>query len=201
MSSRRSVVLVAAAALAISGCESPPTKEQVGTVGGAVLGGVVGSTIGGGTGRTVAIVVGTIAGGMIGFNQPYVEITPGARRMLPDAQWEWLVGTVRGGGYDHLVLGSSLPWLMPFAAHHLDITLLNRLGFLEVRLRRSSEPMKLELPQTVVVQWNVSPADPILKQLGIKYVAFDKPLDPYWSSFVVPLSSGPIDGFWLYQLR
>ena len=56
-------------------------------------------------------------------------------------------------------------------------------------------------PRTVVVQWNVSPADPILKQLGIKYVAFDKPLDPYWSSFVVPLSSGPIDGFWLYQLR
>jgi len=57
---------VAAFALALCACENPPTKEQVGTVGGAVVGGVVGSTIGGGTGRTVAIVVGTIAGGMIG---------------------------------------------------------------------------------------------------------------------------------------
>jgi len=66
MSASRPLILAAATALAIAGCETPPTKEQVGTVGGAVVGGVVGSTIGGGTGRTVAIVVGTIAGGMIG---------------------------------------------------------------------------------------------------------------------------------------
>jgi len=54
------------AAVSLAACESPPTKEQVGTVGGAVVGGVVGSTIGGGTGRTVAIVAGAIAGGMLG---------------------------------------------------------------------------------------------------------------------------------------
>src|SRR5438067_3443171 len=48
------------------------------------------------------------------------QVTPGQRAMLPDAQWEWLVRTVRGDGYDHLVLGSSLPWLMPFAVHHLE---------------------------------------------------------------------------------
>jgi hypothetical protein len=88
-----------------------------------------------------------------------------------------------------------------FAADHLDITLLNRLGFLDAHLRRPNEPMKLELPQTVIVQWDVSPVDSILKQLGIRYAAFDRPLDPYWLSFVAPLSSGPIDGFWLYRLR
>ena len=55
-----------AAALALAACETPPTKQQVGAVGGAVVGGVVGSTIGGGTGRTVAIVVGTIGGAMLG---------------------------------------------------------------------------------------------------------------------------------------
>ncbi|MGZ5036284.1 MAG: RT0821/Lpp0805 family surface protein [Usitatibacter sp.] len=55
-----------AAALALAACETPPTKEQKGTVAGAVVGGVVGSTIGGGAGRTTAIVVGTIAGGLIG---------------------------------------------------------------------------------------------------------------------------------------
>jgi surface antigen len=58
--------IVAATLVALPGCETPPTKEQKGTVAGAVVGGVVGSTIGGGTGRTVAIVAGTIAGAVIG---------------------------------------------------------------------------------------------------------------------------------------
>lgn len=62
----RVAALAAALALALSACETPPTKEQKGTVAGAVVGGVVGSTIGGGTGRTVAIVAGTLAGALIG---------------------------------------------------------------------------------------------------------------------------------------
>src|SRR5438309_11569635 len=57
---------VAFAALSLAACETPPTKEQKGSVAGAVVGGVVGSTIGGGTGRTVAIVAGTLAGALIG---------------------------------------------------------------------------------------------------------------------------------------
>jgi hypothetical protein len=48
------------------------------------------------------------------------ELTPGRRSMLPDAQWEWFAAMLRGGGYDHLVAGSSLPWLMPFGVHHLE---------------------------------------------------------------------------------
>jgi surface antigen len=58
--------LVLAGALCLAACETPPNKEQKGTVAGAVVGGVVGSTIGGGTGRTVAIVAGTLAGALIG---------------------------------------------------------------------------------------------------------------------------------------
>jgi surface antigen len=54
------------AALALAGCENPPTKQETGAVAGAVVGGVVGSTIGGGTGRTVAIVAGAVAGGLFG---------------------------------------------------------------------------------------------------------------------------------------
>ncbi len=48
------------------------------------------------------------------------RLTPGQRAMLPDAQWEWFAGLVREGGYEHLVVGSSLPWLLPFAGHHLE---------------------------------------------------------------------------------
>ncbi|HUI99324.1 MAG TPA: RT0821/Lpp0805 family surface protein [Usitatibacter sp.] len=65
---RKLGLLLLAAALAITACENPPTKEQKGAVAGAVVGGVVGSTIGGGTGRTVAIVAGTVAGALIGSN-------------------------------------------------------------------------------------------------------------------------------------
>jgi hypothetical protein len=48
------------------------------------------------------------------------ELRPGRRAMLPDTEWQWVVDTVGGGGYDHLVIGSSLPWLMPPAIHHIE---------------------------------------------------------------------------------
>ena len=62
----RATAFAAATLLGLAGCETPPTKQQVGAVSGAVIGGVVGSTIGGGSGRTVAIVAGTIAGAVLG---------------------------------------------------------------------------------------------------------------------------------------
>jgi hypothetical protein len=50
------------------------------------------------------------------------DLRPGRRAMLPDAEWRWVVDTVGGGGYDHLVIGSSLPWLLPPAIHHVEAT-------------------------------------------------------------------------------
>ncbi|MFC7534261.1 alkaline phosphatase D family protein [Actinoplanes sp. GCM10030250] len=46
-------------------------------------------------------------------------LTPGARAMLPAAEWDWFLDRAHGD-YDHLVIGSSLPWLMPPAIHHLE---------------------------------------------------------------------------------
>ena len=63
---KSTLALAVAAALALTACETPPSKQDVGAVSGAVIGGVVGSTIGGGTGRTVAIVAGTVAGALLG---------------------------------------------------------------------------------------------------------------------------------------
>lgn len=54
------------AALALAGCESPPSQQAIGTAVGAVAGGLIGSQIGGGSGRTVAIVGGALVGGMLG---------------------------------------------------------------------------------------------------------------------------------------
>jgi hypothetical protein len=47
------------------------------------------------------------------------QLEPGRRAMLGDSEWTWF--TVRlAGDYDHLVIGSSLPWLLPPAIHHLE---------------------------------------------------------------------------------
>ncbi|HEU4346710.1 MAG TPA: alkaline phosphatase D family protein [Actinoplanes sp.] len=46
-------------------------------------------------------------------------LTPGDRQILPPAEWGWFVEQSRGD-FDHLVVGSSLPWLMPPAIHYAE---------------------------------------------------------------------------------
>jgi hypothetical protein len=41
------------------------------------------------------------------------------RAMLPPGEWSWFLDQVHGS-YDHLVVGSSLPWLLPPGVHHLE---------------------------------------------------------------------------------
>jgi hypothetical protein len=48
------------------------------------------------------------------------QLEPGRRAMLPPDQWEWFARTVHAGGYAHLAIGSSLPWLLPYGVHHLE---------------------------------------------------------------------------------
>ncbi|MEN6542056.1 RT0821/Lpp0805 family surface protein [Parvibaculum sp.] len=58
---------IGALALSLVGCqEGAGPKQNIGTVGGAVLGGLAGSTIGGGTGRLWATGAGVLLGGLIG---------------------------------------------------------------------------------------------------------------------------------------
>ncbi|MEU6022161.1 alkaline phosphatase D family protein [Micromonospora sp. NPDC047134] len=46
-------------------------------------------------------------------------LRPGQRAMLPPGEWAWFVDRVHGD-YDHLVVGSSLPWLLPPGIHHVE---------------------------------------------------------------------------------
>jgi phosphodiesterase/alkaline phosphatase D-like protein len=48
------------------------------------------------------------------------ELEPGKRAILSDHDWDWLLGAVTAGDYDHLVVGSSLPWLLAPAVHHVE---------------------------------------------------------------------------------
>jgi PhoD-like phosphatase len=47
-------------------------------------------------------------------------LAPGRRSMVSAAEWAWFAGVVTEADYDHLVIGSSLPWLMPFGIHDLE---------------------------------------------------------------------------------
>lgn len=47
------------------------------------------------------------------------QLVPGRRAMVSPADWAWLTGAV-AGDHDHVLIGSSLPWLMPPAIHHLE---------------------------------------------------------------------------------
>jgi hypothetical protein len=45
------------------------------------------------------------------------------RRMLDDAEFDWVEAAMRRAvdeGVDHLIVGTSLPWLLPHAIHHLE---------------------------------------------------------------------------------
>ncbi len=46
-------------------------------------------------------------------------LEPGQRAMLPPGEWAWFVDQAHGT-YDHLVVGSSLPWLLPPGIHHVE---------------------------------------------------------------------------------
>lgn len=61
-------------------------------------------------GRTRLIVLDTRCGRVL---------TDTRREMMSDADFDWFTDQLRGD-YDHLLIGSSLPWLMPQAIHHLE---------------------------------------------------------------------------------
>ncbi|MGH2464878.1 MAG: alkaline phosphatase D family protein [Candidatus Limnocylindrales bacterium] len=47
-------------------------------------------------------------------------LADGQRAMVGQAEFEWIEAQVEDGDYDHLVVGSSLPWLLPRALHDLE---------------------------------------------------------------------------------
>jgi PhoD-like phosphatase len=47
-------------------------------------------------------------------------LADGSRSMVSEAEFKWIEEQVDGGEYDHLVVGTSLPWLLPRALHDLE---------------------------------------------------------------------------------
>jgi len=87
-----------------------------------------------------------------------------------------------------------------FKAKGLNVSALNSSGFLLARAIDPRSPSYVKLIQTGVAEWHVSPSDPVLKQLGIEYAAFERRPDPSIASRLIPVSSSPINNIWLYRL-
>jgi hypothetical protein len=47
-------------------------------------------------------------------------LADGNRSMISEPEFSWIEGQVRDGPYDHLVVGTSMPWLLPRALHDLE---------------------------------------------------------------------------------
>ena len=47
-------------------------------------------------------------------------LVEGHRSMVGEAEFAWIVSQVEGGGFEHLIIGTSVPWLLPRALHDIE---------------------------------------------------------------------------------
>ena len=47
-------------------------------------------------------------------------LTEGRRSMVSEQEFAWIESQVEGGSYDHLIVGTSVPWLLPRALHDVE---------------------------------------------------------------------------------
>ncbi len=87
-----------------------------------------------------------------------------------------------------------------FAARGFDMDVLNRDGYITAHLTGASAPSRFELVNSYIIRWNVDVQDPLLKQLGIRYVAFRQEPPPEVTAHLKPLSAAPIGSLWLYRI-
>jgi phosphodiesterase/alkaline phosphatase D-like protein len=47
-------------------------------------------------------------------------LVEGHRSMVGEAEFAWIESQVEGGGFEHLIIGTSVPWLLPRALHDIE---------------------------------------------------------------------------------
>lgn len=87
-----------------------------------------------------------------------------------------------------------------FRARGYDMAAVNSSGFFLAHAIDNRSPGYVKQTQTGVAEWYVNPTDPVLKQLGIEYAAFDRQPAPSIASGLIPVRDAPISHIWLYRL-
>ncbi len=112
----KSTILVLAAVLVLSGCESDRgTKQTGGALVGAVVGGLLGSQIGGGTGKLATTAAGTLLGAYLGSE---------AGKSLDRADRVYAERAAQQG-LESKRSGTPSKWVNPDTGHSGAITPLN----------------------------------------------------------------------------
>jgi surface antigen len=111
---KRTTALILFAALGLGACEGSNvgTKQTVGTVGGAVLGGLLGSQIGGGSGQLWATGAGAVLGALAGS-----EIG----KSLDRADRAYMAQTTQAT-LEHTRAGETSTWANPDSGHSGTVT-------------------------------------------------------------------------------
>ena len=87
-----------------------------------------------------------------------------------------------------------------FLARGMKLEAFDRAGYLLATAINPETKISFESPVSYAARLNVNPADPLLKELGIRFVAFDRQPVSGTSTGLVPIGSGPIDHLWLYKI-
>lgn len=87
-----------------------------------------------------------------------------------------------------------------FARSGIDLNVMNQSGYLLSEPIAEPQKSAVSLERTGVIHWKVAANDSILKELGIRYVAFDMKPSPLLATGLVPVTDVAVDGFWMYQI-
>ena len=86
------------------------------------------------------------------------------------------------------------------ASKGLDVNIFNNGTYLEAHPLYGNEKDSFQRLETAVVRLNVHPLDPLLGQLGIRYLAFDQKPPDAVTSHLIPLANHELDSLWLYKI-
>ena len=87
-----------------------------------------------------------------------------------------------------------------YAAHGLDTRILNNLGYVDVLELAPGEPPTVKR-SPFGVTLAISPLDSLVKDLGIRYMAFHKRPSAEIRAHLKPIGSGNFSEFWLYEVQ
>ncbi|MFL6462843.1 MAG: hypothetical protein ACJ73N_00345 [Bryobacteraceae bacterium] len=102
--------------------------------------------------------------------------------------------------YTGLHLLPDIDHFQIFRARGYNMAAVNSSGFFLAHAIDNRSPDYVKQTQIGVAEWYVSPTDPVLKQLGIEYAAFDRRPTPAIASGLIPVRDAPISNIWLYRL-
>ena len=85
----------------------------------------------------------------------------------------------------------------PTGAQH---NLINRSMWLLAEPEYGDRPAGFEPLPPNLVKWRVSPLDPALRRVGVRYAAFTTRPPPAIAASLRPILTVPVSGFWLYEL-